>query len=128
MKIYITVENKRIIKKNYPSIITKNIAIIDIPSILKNINYDVSVGGISGSFVLSQEIENRLKSIYNNKKYLDLVYILSEQLKPNGLDQGFVSNFKQHIETLGIFFTEYILIDYSSKIDPKIYKSFTTVI
>jgi len=129
MRIYLTIEKKKVIYKNYPFLKNNDMAVINIPVILKKIldgidDIDINIR----NFVLSQEIENRLFSIYRKKKYKGLLYILSEDIKPDGIDSGFITLFQNYVEKKGIFFTDYILIDYSQKVDPKIYKYFTKVI
>ncbi len=128
MKLYITIEQKKVIKKNYQYLFDGDTAILDIPSILKEINYDSSIGGISGSFVLGKEIEKRLLSVYKNKRYNNLIYILSSKLKPDGIDTGFITNFKTYTQSIGVFFIEYNLIDYSQKLDESVYKYFDKIL
>lgn len=129
MKFYLTIEKKKVAYRNYPFLKGNDMAVINIPAILKKIldgtdEIDINIR----NFVLSQEIENRLFSIYRKKKYKGLLYILSEDIKPDGINSGFITSFRNYIEKRGIFFTDYILIDYSQKVDPKVYKFFTKVI
>lgn len=122
MKIFITSDDKKNIKKNYKAYLDKNLAIIDVPVMAKLIKYSEYNGDICVDYVLSQEIEIKIRNIYESKRFDKLLYII------DNIGIGFVSNFKKYVESKGILFTEYILIDYSQTIDNKIYKYFDNVI
>jgi len=122
MKIFISCDDKKNIKKNYKTYLDKNLAIIDVPVMAKLIKYSDYGGDICVDYVLSQEIEIKIRNIYESKRFDKLLYII------DNISIGFVSNFKKYVESKGILFTEYILIDYNQTIDNKIYKYFDNVI
>ncbi len=122
MKIFISSDGKKNIKKNYKQYLEKKLAIIDVPLMAKLIRYNEYNGDICADYVLSMEIENKIRNIYESKRFDKLLYIIED------INAGFVSNFKKYLENNGILFTEYILIDYNQSIDPKIYKYFNNVI
>ena len=122
MKIFISSDDKKNIKKNYKTYLDKNLAIIDVPVMAKLIKYSEYDGDICVDYVLSQEIEIKIRNIYESKRFDTILYII------DSISIGFVSNFKKYVESKGILFTEYILIDYSQTVDNKIYKYFDNVI
>lgn len=123
MKIYISCDSKKLIKKNYKDIIDKNTAIVDVPMIAELIRYEDYNGDICADFVLTQEIEKKLKNVYESKRFNKILYLVDNLLNP-----GFVSNFRLYVERHDIYFTEYTLIDYTQRLDPKVYKHFNNVI
>jgi hypothetical protein len=120
MKIYISVDDKKAIKQNYPDLFDKNLAIIDVKFLIEKYNYH-SYDDICADYVFINEIENLITYYYNNNKINKLLYIIEN------IDIGFVSNFKSYIESKGIYFQEYILIDITQNIYPKVYKYFDNV-
>ena len=119
MKIYISCDSKKLIKKNYKKLFDKNMAIIDVPMIASLIKHSDYNGDICADYVLTQEIETKLKNIYESKRFNKILYLID-----NTITDGFVSVFRKYVEERGIFFTEYTLIDFSQQINSKIYKYF----
>lgn len=122
MKIYITTDNKKEIKRFYKGLINKHFAVIDISLIADEMEYDMITDDMCANFVLSKEVEKRIINFYNSKRFHSLLYVIER------LDQGFVSNFKKYLESKNVYFTEYFLLDPDQKIDPKIYKHFNNVL
>ena len=100
MKIFISSDGKKNIKKNYKQYLEKKLAIIDVPLMAKLIRYNEYNGDICADYVLSMEIENKIRNIYESKRFDKLLYIIED------INAGFVSNFKKYLENNGILFTE----------------------
>ena len=86
MKIFISSDDKKNIKKNYKTYLDKNLAIIDVPVMAKLIKYSEYDGDICVDYVLSQEIEIKIRNIYESKRFDKILYII------DSISIGFVSN------------------------------------
>jgi len=121
MKIFISKEPKKVIKKNY-KIINKEVSIIDVDNLAQSFSVDDYENNIFAKYVLTQEIEKRFKYSYLSKRFKDILYITKD------IDEKTINNLRRFLDFNNIYFTEFILIDYTMTVNPELYSEFQNVI
>jgi len=121
MKIFISKDSKKIIKKNY-KIINKEVAIIDVENIAKIFYVDNYTTDVYSKFILNYEITKMFKYSYLSKRCKNVLYIVKD------INLDLLSNLKIFLDANNIYFTEFILIDFSMSIDSKLYSEFDNII
>ena len=122
MKIYISLNPKKVIRKNYPNFINKNLAIIDIPNFAKQYGYVNYKKDIFQNYILTQEIKKKFKTYYNSRRFKSILYIVDE------VDENFIYDIKMFLEEQKIYFLDYVLVDCYDNVDHKMYNYFDDVI
>lgn len=116
MKIYISEDSRKIIRKNYNKLINyKELGIIDVVSMMKNMKYQ---DNIYSTFILNEEIKRKFINFYESKRFKNILYLIKK------IDDDFLKNLKEFLKTNNIFFTDYIVIDFTGKIDSNLYRDF----
>ena len=127
MKIYVSQDDKKTIRKNYHGLITDEMFIIDTPVILEEM-YPKDENGNSpildklDSYMINQLIEKRINSAYNSKRFTNILYLIDK------IDRRFIYSFRKYLKENNIYITDFILIDYAQILDEKIYKFFDNVL
>lgn len=121
MRIFVSVGFNSCIKKNY-KIISKEVAVIDIESITKELSITDYKTNIYSRFILNEEIKKKFNYFYVSKRFKDILYVTKD------LDENVIKNLKSFLDENKIYFTEFILIDYFMNIDSKLYSEFQNVI
>lgn len=123
MKLYITCENKDILRKNYGKIIDRDFVIINTVEMktLINLSEDDKSNFIYKEYLLFQEIGRLFKNYYQGKRYRSLVYITET------IEDELLNNLFGYLRDEKIFFTEINLLDYSNKINSELYSTFSNV-
>jgi hypothetical protein len=123
MKIYLTQDDKKTIRKNYPRLINEEMFVIDTLEIVRNLyNKDEIKLDKLNLYLINQVINHNLHSAYNSKRYRNVLYIVDY------IDRQFIYSFKKYLKEQHIFVTDFILVDYEQILDSKIYKFFDNVI
>lgn len=122
MKFYISQDDRRIIKKNYGDIITDKVFIVDAPIIVEHLLQTPTHFDIFDMFLFNQDIYKKLQMVYHSKRFNDILYLV------NDIDRQFLFSIKKFLKDNQIYITDFILLDYSQKINTKIYKFFTNVL
>lgn len=121
MKLYLTKDSKRTLKKNY-KFTNKDFFFIDVEKIAlayKVANYK---SDLYANYVLSQEIIRQIKHCYNSKRHKNLIYIVKS------ISTDSIENVVLFFNDLNVYFTDFILIDYNLSVDAELYGKFTTMI
>jgi len=121
MKIFISKDPKKVIKKNY-KIINKEVLIIDVDNLAQSFNIKDYKNNVFAKYVLTQEIEKRFKYSYLSKRFKDVLYITKD------INKKTINDLKYFLDYNNIYFTEFILIDYTMTVDPKLYSEFHNII
>ncbi len=123
MKLFLTTDSRDIIRKYYNKFIEKNYTIIDTIELKELFNIDFMDKNIDiyKKYILMQELEKQIKSVYYSKRFRSMIYIVDE------IDPNFLEVFLKYLEDNQIYFTEMCLIDYSMRIDRELYDNFTKV-
>lgn len=125
MKIYITQDDRRKIRKYYPEIFTLGMYVIDTPMIKENIKNTLSTHNKIDKydyFIINEVINKNMHYAYNSKRYGNVLYIVDK------VTRTFLYNIRKYLKENDIFFTEFVLIDISENLDRKLYKFFDNVI
>jgi hypothetical protein len=120
MKIYISEDAKKTIRKNYNKTINyKELAIIDVVNLMKVIKFENT---LYSTYVLNEEIKKQLLNFYSSKRFKHILYLVKK------IDDDFLKIFKDFLKDNNIYFTDYIMIDYSGKVNTDLYQDFDYVI
>ena len=122
MEFYISLNNRKTIRKNYPKLIKNKIAFLEISVFAKQKGYENYKEDIYQEYLLYREIKKKLNNFYRSKRFKKIIYIIES------IDQDFIYDIKKFFEEENIYFTNYILIDYDDSIDHNLYNYFDTVI
>lgn len=122
MKFYISINGKQTIKKYYPEIINKKIAVINIPEYCSKNQYINYKENMIQQYILMNSIKKMLLSYYKSKRFNSILYIVEE------ISEDLVYDILKFIKDNKIFFTEYILIDCHDELEHELYNLFNNVI
>ncbi len=123
MKIYLSQESRKIIRKNYPRLINEEMYIIDTPIIISEFHPEEGYKlDRLDSYMINQIIERRLNAAYQSKRYKNVLYLVDK------INRRFLYGFRKYLKESNIFFTDFILLDYSQNLDEKLYKFFDNIL
>ena len=122
MKFYITNENQEIVKRHYLKKIEREYEIINLKFEIASLACFNFQENKYERYILNQKIKKKIEKCNKNKKINSVIYIIEK------LDYDFINNLKEYFELNEIFFNEFILIDYSSKIHRNLYQYFDNVV
>ena len=92
MRIFVSVGFNSCIKKNY-KIISKEVAVIDIESITKELSITDYKTNIYSRFILNEEIKKKFNYFYVSKRFKAILYVTRD------LDENVIKNLKSFLST-----------------------------
>lgn len=121
MKIFISQENRRTILKNYKAI-NRRVSVIDVKNLFELFQIDINKIDIYSRHLINQEIKKQFNNAYRSRRYSNVLYIV------DNISHDSICGLKKFLDENNIYFTEFILIDYSMTIDVSLYADFDNVI
>lgn len=101
--------------KNFKKIYILNFDNIIEKSQIKNVDSDVA------AYILSEQIKNTIKTVYNSKKYSSIIIVHSN------ISEIAIYEFMELCRVENVYFTQHILYDHDDSIDIKLYNLFDFV-
>ena len=121
MKMYVSQDIRKVVKKGYPNIITDKVFVIDTPAIMDELNQEQGNLDKLDKYLFTKAIDKKLQMVYHSKRYRDVLYLVDK------LDEKFIFSIQNYLKDNDIYITDFILLDYTVSLNHKIYQCFSNV-
>lgn len=122
MKFYISVNDKQTIKKYYPELTNKRLAVINVPEYCNKNQYIDYKNNKIQQYILMNSIKKMFLSYYKSKRFDSLLYIVED------VTEDLLYDIHSFVKDNKIYFTDYILIDCMDEINHELYSLFNNVL